>query len=51
MGVSCDLNDTVVKVGRVFNTSRNTRLRDKYRKTEHYSKTDYLVHLPTKGVQ
>ena len=44
MGVSFDLNDTVVKIGRVFNTSRNTRLRDKCRKTEHYAKTGYLVH-------
>jgi hypothetical protein len=29
IGVSFDLNDTVVKIGRAFNTRRNTRLRDK----------------------
>jgi hypothetical protein len=45
MGVSFDLNDTVVKIGRAFNTRRNTRLRDKCRKTEPYSKTGYIVHL------
>jgi hypothetical protein len=44
MGVSFDLNNTVVKIGRAFNTRRNTRLRDKCRKTKHYSKTGYLVH-------
>jgi hypothetical protein len=39
MGVFFDLHDTVVKIGRAFNTRRNTRLRDKCRKTAHYSKT------------
>jgi hypothetical protein len=29
IGVSFDLNDTVVKIGRAFNTRRNTRLRGK----------------------
>jgi hypothetical protein len=29
IGVSFDLNDTVVKIGSVFNTRRNSRLRDK----------------------
>jgi len=29
IGVSFDLNDTVIKIGRAFNTRRNTRLRDK----------------------
>ena len=45
IGVSFDLNDTVVKIARAFNTRRNSRFRDKYRKTEHYSNTGYLGYL------
>ena len=36
MGVSFDLNDTAVKIGRVFNTQRNTRFMKECRDAEQY---------------
>ena len=41
-GVSFDLNDTVVKIGRVFNTSRNTRFSAAIAKRINNVVSDYL---------
>jgi hypothetical protein len=46
IGVSFDLNDTVVKIGRVFNTRRNTRFMGKGDKMEQNNDVT-LISPPT----
>jgi hypothetical protein len=47
MGVSFDLNDTVVKIARVLNTQRNTRFMEECRDAEQYPDRKAFV-SPTK---
>jgi len=47
MGVSFDLNNTVVKIGGVFNTQRNTRFMKECRDAEQYPDRKAFVPPPT----
>ena len=42
MGVSCDFNDTVVKIGRAFNTRRNACFSAAIAKRINNVVSDYL---------